>query len=197
MTGYIYCFSNELFPSYLKIGVCKKTPKEELDDLNLSIVSNVIPCEYKHMYSIYVHKPKSILKYLNDHITVSPYHLYETTMDRVKSLLLDYIVLHPKCLAVEPIEKKEECIKNRLEHNQKIRHIIDESVWKGRFDKVANEVVCYDKDGFRSRTTYKTLERFAKQHYKECGLDGDYRKNVIGWNVCEMKKDGKWIEITE
>lgn len=198
MTGYICCFSNELFPTYLKICITKITPEEEVHNMNVCIDSNILPTPYYHVYSICVHKPKKIMKYMKKHLE-EPYNgLYQTSIERVKSLILDSVMLHPKTLCNEEDEDTKDSdsekginLNDIFRDNQKIRHKIKNSIWKAVYDEELNQIVCYKKNGLPFEEEYYTsLSDFAMEHHRH---ENPSRKTANGWVECECKKNKKWV----
>ena len=76
----------------------------------------------------------------------------------------------------------KECFTN----GQRIRHKIgiNKGTWIAVYDSSDNVVVC---DGM----SYKTISRFAKEHYRKDRRDRVSSAN--GWKECECEVNGKWI----
>jgi len=136
------------------------------------------------------------MKYMKKHLE-EPYNgLYQTSIERVKSLILDYVMLHPKSLCneednIETISQTSVTLNEIFKDNQKIRHKIENSIWKAVYDAELNQIACYKKDGLLCEEEYYTsLSSFAMDHHRH---ENPRRKIANGWVECECKKNKKWV----
>ena len=76
------------------------------------------------------------------------------------------------------------CLKN----GQRIRHVIDKSIWIGIYDSNKNSIV-HDENLFMGRSP---LNQFAKTHYEK--YRPDRTSNVNAWREYECEVDDEvWI----
>ena len=198
MSGYIYCFSNEVMPGILKVGMTERTPELRLNEANNS-GTWTLP-SYKIVIAKKVLNPKQ--KELTLHILLSQYtqrihpkrEFFRVSQEEVKT----FFDLIDGELWVETLEKEKEedeeydedkknsrnmakCFTN----GQRIRHTIGiNKTWIGIYDASKNEIICDTK-------SYKSLSGFAGTHYSIERPDRGNSAN--GWAECDYEVNGKWI----
>ena len=198
MSGYIYCFSNEVMPGILKVGMTERTPELRLNEANNS-GTWTLP-SYKIVIAKKVLNPKQ--KELTLHILLSQYtqrihpkrEFFRVSQEEVKT----FFDLIDGELWVETLEKEEEeyeeyeedkkssrNMANCFTNGQRIRHTIGiNKTWIGIYDASKNEIICDTK-------SYKSLSGFASTHYSIERPDRGNSAN--GWAECDYEVDGKWI----
>ena len=199
MSGYIYCFSNEVMPGILKVGMTERTPELRLNEANNS-GTWTLP-SYKIVIAKKVLNPKQ--KELTLHILLSQYtqrihpkrEFFRVSQEEVKT----FFDLIDGELWVETSEKENEeyeeyeedekkksrNMANCFTNGQRIRHTIGiNKTWIGIYDASKNEIICDTK-------SYKSLSGFAGTHYSIERPDRGNSAN--GWAECDYEVDGKWI----
>ena len=199
MSGYIYCFSNEVMPGILKVGMTERTPELRLNEANNS-GTWTLP-SYKIVIAKKVLNPKQ--KELTLHILLSQYtqrihpkrEFFRVSQEEVKT----FFDLIDGELWVETSEKENEeyeeyeedekkksrNMANCFTNGQRIRHTIGiNKTWIGIYDASKNEIICDTK-------SYKSLSGFASTHYSIERPDRGNSAN--GWAECDYEVDGKWI----
>ena len=198
MSGYIYCFSNEVMPGILKVGMTERTPELRLNEANNS-GTWTLP-SYKIVIAKKVLNPKQ--KELTLHKLLSQYaeradpnrEFFRVSQEEIKT----FFDLIDGELWVETLEKEKEedeeydedkknsrnmakCFTN----GQRIRHTIGiNKTWIGIYDASKNEIICDTK-------SYKSLSGFAGTHYSIERPDRGNSAN--GWAECDYEVNGKWI----
>ena len=199
MSGYIYCFSNEVMPGILKVGMTERTPELRLNEANNS-GTWTLP-SYKIVIAKKVLNPKQ--KELTLHILLSQYtqrihpkrEFFRVSQEEVKT----FFDLIDGELWVETLEKEKEedgeydedkkeksrNMANCFTNGQRIRHTIGiNKTWIGIYDASKNEIICDTK-------SYKSLSGFAGTHYSIERPDRGNSAN--GWAECDYEVNGKWI----
>ena len=206
--GYLYCFSNQLMPGILKVGMTERTPEIRLNEANSSDTWRP-PTPYEIVFAKKVSNPKqkettlfSILSQYTERINPRR-EFFRVSQEEVKTLfdLIDgeLWVETPKEKDEEKDEEKdkekdedEEKDKEKgcrdmtkcFTHGQRIRHKIGiNKIWIGKYDSLKNGII-YDTK------FYKSLSRFAQTHYR---IINSNRTSANGWAECECEVNGEWI----
>jgi hypothetical protein len=197
--GYLYCFSNQLMPGILKVGMTERTPEIRLNEANNSDTWRP-PTPYEIVFAKKVSNPKqkettlfSILSQYTERINPRR-EFFRVSQEEVKTLfdLIDgeLWVETPKEKDGEEDEEEENKEKGCRDmtkcftHGQRIRHKIGiNKIWIGTYDSLKNGII-YDTK------FYKSLSGFVQTHYS---IDKPNRITANGWAECECEVNGEWI----
>jgi hypothetical protein len=199
--GYLYCFSNQLIPGILKVGMTERTPEIRLNEANNSDTWRP-PIPYEIVFAKKVSNPKqkettlfSILSQYTERINPRR-EFFRVSQEEVKTLfdLIDGELWVETPKEKEDEEDEEENEKNKekgcrdmtkcFTHGQRIRHKIGiNKIWIGIYDSSKNGII-YDTK------FYKSLSRFVQTHYS---IDKPNRITANGWAECECEVNGEWI----
>jgi hypothetical protein len=197
--GYIYCLVNDSMPDIIKVGMTQCDINETLSLANnydmykppTPYKLEIVKCmdnfaeKYNAMCSLLTHYAKQIESTEFFKISIKDLKL-------VFDLLPGYYLNdeHNDTQTNEKVEKKvnKRCreMSKCFTDGQKIRHVINYSIWYGVYNQL-NDCIIRGDDIYTGKSP---LNQFVSSHYKSVHPT---RTSANAWSECECEINGEWI----